>query len=77
MNEQFQKYSLRIFDELNNEVNSKVSSIESKKIDDTVKNLMKVDDIFSEIESKLDKAINKMIISKLNIDIETQLNFIK
>ena len=38
---------------------------------------MKADDIFSEIESKLDKAINKMIISKLNIDIETQLNFIK
>ena len=77
MNEQFQKYSLRIFDELNNEVNSKVSSIESKKIDDTVKNLMKLEEIFTDIENKLDKSLNKIIIAKLNKDIENELNFIK
>ena len=76
MNEQFQKYSLRIFDELNNEVNSKVSSIESKKIDDTVKNLMKLEEIFTDIENKLDKSLNKIIITKLNKDIENELNFI-
>ena len=76
MNEQFQKYSLRIFDELNNEVNSKVSSIESKKIDDTVKNLMKLEEIFTDIENKLDKSLNKIIIAKLNKDIENDLNFI-
>jgi flagellin-specific chaperone FliS len=76
MNEQFQKYSLRIFDELNNEVNSKVSSIESKKIDDTVKNLMKLEEIFTDIENKLDKSLNKIIIAKLNKDIENELNFI-
>ena len=64
MNEQFQKYSLRIFDELNNEVNSKVSSIESKKIDDTVKNLMKLEEISTDIENKLDKSLNKIIIVK-------------
>ena len=77
MNEQFQKYSLRIFDELNTEINNKISSLESNDIENSIKNLMKADDIFSEIESKLHKAINTMIISKLNIDIETQLNFIK
>ena len=76
MNEQFQKYSLRIFDELNNEVNSKVSSIESKKIDDTVKNLMKLEEIYTYIENKLDKSLNKIIIAKLNKDIENELNFI-
>ena len=76
MNEQFQKYSLRIFDELNNEINSKVSSIESKKIDDTVKNLMKLEEIFTDIENKLDKSLNKIIIAKLNKDIENELNFI-
>jgi flagellin-specific chaperone FliS len=76
MNEQFQKYSLRLFDELNNEVNSKVSSIESKKIDDTVKNLMKLEEIFTDIENKLDKSLNKIIITKLNKDIENELNFI-
>ena len=76
MNEQFQKYSLRLFDELNNEVNSKVSSIESKKIDDTVKNLMKLEEIFTDIENKLDKSLNKIIIAKLNKDIENELNFI-
>ena len=77
MNEQFQKYSLRIFDELNTEINNKISSLESNDIENSIKNLMKADDIFLYIESKLDKEINKMIISKLNIDIETQLNFIK
>ena len=33
MNEQFQKYSLRIFDELNNEINNKISSLESNDIE--------------------------------------------
>ena len=59
MNEQFQKYSLRIFDELNTEINNKISSLES-----------------NDIENKLDKSLNKIIIAKLNKDIENELNFI-
>ena len=39
MNEQFQKYSLRIFDELNTEINNKISSLESNDIENSIKNL--------------------------------------
>ena len=65
MSDQFTTYSMKIFNELNEAVIKKLSTLESKEIDKTINNLMKIEDTFTEMETKLDKTITSMIISKI------------
>jgi hypothetical protein len=76
MNDSFKLYSLRIFNELNTNVLRKFDSLESKEIENNVSNVMKVEEMFNEMEFKLDSAINKIISLKINKDINKELNFI-
>lgn len=74
MGDQFTNYSLKIFNELNDAVIKKLSTLESKEIDKTINNLMKIEDTFTEMETKLDQTINKMIISKITKDMNEEIN---
>ena len=76
MNDSFKMYSLRIFNELNTNVLRKFDSLESKEIENNVSKVMKVEEIFNEMEFKLDSAINKIISLKISKDINKELNFI-
>lgn len=73
----FTNYSNRIFSELNSSIINKLSACESREIETTVTNLMKIDDKFSDMETKLSLTINKMIISKISKEINNDLNNIK
>ena len=53
MSDQFTTYSMKIFNELNEAVIKKLSTLESKEIDKTINNLMKIEDTFTEMETKL------------------------
>ena len=51
-------------------------SLESKEMDATITSLIGLEEKFSQIENKLDKAINKMIIGKLNKEAIEEIDFI-
>lgn len=76
MGDHFTTYSMKVFDELNNTVLKKLSVLESKEIDKTINNLMKIEDTFTEMETKLDQTINKMIIAKITKEMNEEINFI-
>ncbi len=76
MNDSFKYYSLRIFNEVNTNVLKKFESLESKEIDKHLNNIMKIEEIFHEIDVKLDSAVNKIIELKINKQINSELNFI-
>ena len=76
MNDSFKNYSLKIFNELNKSVLKKFDDAESSQIESTINNLMKNEEIFNEIEYKLDSAINKIVAIKINKEINNDLNFI-
>jgi len=76
MNDSFKYYSLRIFSDVNNNVLNKYNNLESKEIDKNLNNLMKIEDMFNEIDVKLDSTLNKIISLKINHEINKQLNFI-
>ena len=62
MEDQFSKYSLRIFSNLNKTVLNKMATLENKELDKSIANLMQIENKFTDIENKLDKTINKMVI---------------
>lgn len=76
MNDSFKKYSLRIFNELNFNVMNKFDKMESKHIENNVHNVLKIEEMFNEMDSKLDFAINKIVEKKLIKEINNELNFI-
>ena len=76
MSDQFTTYSMKIVKELNEAVIKKLSTLESKEIDKTINNLMKIEDTFTEMETKLDKTINSMIISKITKDMNEEIKSI-
>ena len=76
MNDSFKYYSLRIFSDINNNVLNKYNNLESKEIDKNLNNLMKIEDMFNEMDVKLDSTLNKIISLKINKEINKQLNFI-
>jgi hypothetical protein len=76
MNDSFKNYSLKIFDELNRSVLKKFDDSESKEIENTINNIMKVEEIFNEIEYKMDSAVNKIVAMKINKEINNDLSFI-
>ena len=76
MSDQFTTYSMKIFNELNEAVIKKLSTLESKEIDKTINNLMKIEDTFTEMETKLDKTINSMIISKITKEMNEEIKSI-
>ena len=76
MSDQFTTYSMKIFNELNEAVIKKLSTLESKEIDKTINNLMKIEDTFTEMETTLDKPINSMIISKITKDMNEEIKSI-
>jgi hypothetical protein len=77
MTDHFQNYSLKIFDELNECILKKLSSLQSKEIENTINNLMKIENTFNEIENKLDGTLNKLVLTKINKDTETELKTLK
>jgi hypothetical protein len=76
MNDSFKTYSLKIFNELNHTVLNKFNNLESKELDKNVTMLMKVEEYFNEMDSKLDMAINKMVTLKINKEMSEEINFI-
>ena len=76
MNDSFKTYSLRVFNELNNNFIKKFDKLESHQIEKNINNILKLEGMLNETEIKLDKIINKMISLKLNKDINNELNFI-
>jgi hypothetical protein len=76
MNASFRYYSLQKFSELNNNVLNKFNHLGSKEIDKNIANIMKIEETFNEIESKLDNSLNYMITLQVNKSIEKELNFI-
>ena len=76
MNDSFKHYSLKIFDELNMGVIKKFDSLESKEIEKNMATVMKTEEMFNEMEFKLDSAINKIISLKISKEINNELNFI-
>ena len=77
MTDHFQNYSLKIFDELNECILKKLSSLQSKEIENTINNLMKIENTFNEIENKLDGTLNKLVLTKITKDTETKLKTLK
>ena len=77
MTDHFQNYSLKIFDELNECILKKLSSLQSKEIENTINNLMKIENTFNEIENKLDGTLNKLVLTKINKDTENELKTLK
>ena len=76
MADQFSNYSLQIFEQMNKTVTTKVKTLESKEMDSTITSLIGLEDKFSQIENKLDKTINKMIMAKLNKEAIEEIDFI-
>jgi hypothetical protein len=76
MNDSFKHYSLKIFDEMNMGVIKKFDSLESKEIEKNMATVMKTEEMFNEMEFKLDSAINKIISLKISKEINNELNFI-
>ena len=76
MADQFSNYSLQIFEQMNKTVAKKIKTLESKEMDTTITSLIGLEDKFSQIENKLDKAINKMIMAKLNKEAIEEIDFI-
>jgi len=77
MTDHFQNYSLKIFDELNECILKKLSTLQSKEIENTINNLMKIENTFNEIENKLDGTLNKLVIAKITKDTESELKTLK
>ncbi len=77
MADQFSSYSLQIFEEMNKTVTKKMKTLESKELDKTISSLIALEDNFTQIENKLDKTINKMIIAKINKEAIEEIDFIK
>jgi predicted nucleotidyltransferase len=76
MNDSFKLYSLKIFDELNQNVIKQFESLESKEIETCLNQVMKTEEMFNEMEFKLDSSINKIISLKISKEINNELNFI-
>ena len=76
MADRFSNYSLQIFEQMNKTVAKKIKTLESKEMDATITSLIGLEDKFSQIENKLDKAINKMIMAKLNKEAIEEIDFI-
>jgi hypothetical protein len=76
MNDNFKKYTLHVFNDLNISVSKKFDDLESKEIERNINTIMKIEETFNEIDKKLDSSINHLIKLKLNKDIYKDLNYI-
>ena len=76
MNDSFKAYSMKVFNELNENISKKFDKLESQQIEKNINNIFKIDEILTETDIKLDKVINKMISQKLTKDILEELNYI-
>jgi predicted nucleotidyltransferase len=61
---------------MNMGVIKKFDSLESKEIEKNMATVMKTEEMFNEMEFKLDSAINKIISLKISKEINNELNFI-
>ena len=77
MADNFVNYTMKGFDVLNRSVLKNLAGLESKEIDNTVGNLLKIDNNFKEMEDKIDKTINILINSKIIYKMEEEINGIK
>ncbi len=76
MNDTFRNYSLRTFSEVNNNVLRKMNTLESKEIEKNINSIMKIEELFSTMEVKLDASVNKIISLKINNHISSEINSI-
>ena len=76
MADQFSNYSLQTFEQMNKTVTKKIKTLESKEMDATITSLIGLEEKFSQLENKLDKVINKMIMAKLNKEAIEEIDFI-
>ena len=77
MADNFGSYAMKGFDALNRSVLRNLAGLESKEIDNTVGNLLKIDNNFKEMEDKIDKTINILINNKIIYKMEEEINEIK
>jgi hypothetical protein len=76
MNDSFKNYSLKLFNDVNRNVLNKFNVLESTQIEANLNNVIKMEEMFNEIETKLDSVVNKMILLKTSKNISKELNFI-
>jgi len=76
MNDSYKNYSLKLFNEVNRNVLNKFNVLESTQIEANLNNVIKMEEMFNEIETKLDSVVNKMILLKTSKNISKELNFI-
>ena len=76
MNDSFKNYSLKLFNEVNQNVLNKFNELESSQIEANMTNIIKIEDIFNDMDTKLDSVINKMILLKTSKKISKEINFI-
>jgi hypothetical protein len=76
MSDSFKTYSMKVFNELNNIIAKKFEKLESQQIEKNINNILKIDEILTETDNKLDKVVNRMISLKLAKDILEELNYI-
>lgn len=76
MNDSFKNYSLKLFNEVNRNVLNKFNVLESTQIEANLNNVIKIEEMFNEMETKLDSVVNKMILLKTSKNISKELNFI-
>ncbi len=67
---------MKVFNELNNIIAKKFEKLESQQIEKNINNILKIDEILTETDNKLDKVVNRMISLKLAKDILEELNYI-
>jgi hypothetical protein len=76
MNDTFKNYSIKVFKELNANIAKQYDKLESQQIEKNINNILQLEEVLNQTESKLDKFVNKMIKMKITKEINNELNFI-
>lgn len=76
MNDSFKNYSLKLFNDVNQNVLNKFNPLESSQIEANLSNVIKIEDMFNEMDTKLDSIINKMILLNTSKKISKEINYI-
>jgi hypothetical protein len=76
MTDNYKNYSIKVFKELNANIAKQYDKLESKQIEKNINNILQLEEVLNQTESKLDKFVSKLIKMKITKDINNELNFI-
>lgn len=74
MADNFKVYSLSVFENLNKELIKKASILEANEIEKTLVHLIKMDEHFADMETKLDVIINKLIAVQIMKNVHNEMS---